>query len=560
MKRIPLVALLVLAWPLTAVGRAAAPATPDDATIAHVLSRLTFGPRPGDVARVREMGLDRWIERQLHPEAIDDHEVEARLAELPTFRLSSHELMARYDVPPEAKRELKKREADMEGAGPAERREARREVLGKLRLDGTPQQVVGELQQAKVIRAALSERQLDEVLVDFWMNHFNVYAQKGKVRFLAGEYERTIRRHAWGKFEDLLVATAKSPAMLFYLDNWLSTTENPIAPRAERPYRPYPPYRPYDPRYPGSMPRLPRTPPADRPAGEAKKGPRGINENYARELMELHTLGVDGGYTQADVREVARAFTGWTIRGLRDERPEFAFDERRHDRGDKHVLGLAMLEAGEREGLEILHRLANDPHTARLVTTKLARRLVADEPPPALVEHASDVFLRTHGDIREVVRAIVSSKEFLSPESFGGKVKTPLDFVVSSVRATGASVGDGRELARRIAAMGMPLYLQQPPTGYKDSAEAWVSTNGLVARLNFALDLAASRIPGVTVSPAALAPPEAGGAIVDRLASAVVPGGLGEATRRTIEKAAGESADPARLLGLILGSPEFQRR
>jgi uncharacterized protein (DUF1800 family) len=251
--------------------------------------------------------------------------------------------------------------------------------------------------------------------------------------------------------------------MLFYLDNWLSA--DPKAAEGRR---------------------------------FAPRRARGLNENYAREVMELHTLGVDGGYTQKDVTEVARALTGWTIGGLRRGRPEFVFNARVHDRGDKTVLGTRIKGGGIDEGERILRMLANHPSTARFISTKLARRFVADEPPAALVDRAAETFRRTRGDIREVVRTIVTSPEFFAPEAREAKVKTPLEFVVSAVRASGAEVSSARELARRIAAMGMPLYQQQPPTGYKDTADAWVSTSGMLARLNFAADLGAGRVAGVT--------------------------------------------------------------
>ena len=461
-------ALLVSVQPALPAPAAAPAPSEETARIVHVLNRLSYGPRPGDVEAVRAMGVEAWVERQLHPERIDDRKVEDRLAALETASLSASELMAGYEVPREARREIQKMQAEM-GEEPSEdeMRQARRELMRKYAgtRKGTPRQVVDELQQAKVLRATLSERQLDEVLVDFWMNHFNVFANKGPERFLVGEYEReVIRPHAWGRFEDLLVATAKSPAMLFYLDNWLSAD-----PKAA----------------------------SGRGMGAPRRA-RGLNENYAREVMELHTLGVDGGYTQADVTEVARALTGWTISGLRRSRPEFAFSARIHDRGDKTVLGTRIPGGGIDEGERILRMLANHPSTARFISTKLARRFVADEPPAALVDRAAETFRRTRGDIREVVRTIVTSPEFLAPAAREAKVKTPLEFVVSAVRASGSSVASARELSRRIGLMGMPLYQQQPPTGYKDTAEAWVSTSGMLARLNFAADLGAGRVPGLT--------------------------------------------------------------
>jgi uncharacterized protein (DUF1800 family) len=299
--------------------------------------------------------------------------------------------------------------------------------------------------------------------------------------------------------------------------------------------------------------------PTATPRSGGQKRRRGLNENYAREIMELHTLGVDGGYTQKDVTEVARCFTGWSIRGLRDQNPEFVFDARVHDRKDKVVLGHRIEGGGKDEGDEVIHILATHPKTAHFVSLKLARRFVADEPPPDLVDRAAEVFRKTNGDIRAVVTAIVKSPEFEAPERRAAKVKTPLEFVVSAVRAAGSNVADARDLSRRIGQMGMPLYQQQPPTGYKDTASAWVSTSGLLARLNFALDLAGGKVRGVGPLPPSLTPEAAGNAeLAIALATRFVPTGLSESTRRTLDTATG--LDPARMAGLILGSPEFQRR
>jgi uncharacterized protein (DUF1800 family) len=480
---------VLLALPGSGAVAIAKPAALDDpARIIHALNRLAYGPRPGDVERIQKIGLDKWIDQQLHPERIDDRALASRLAGLRTLSLDSSELLSRYDLPREAKRDVQKKLAEMDGDPTDEqKKELRRELTRKYRgqLDGAPRQVVEELQAAKLVRAVYSERQLDEVLTDFWLNHFNVFAGKGPVKFLVGEYERdVIRPRAWGKFEDLLRATAESPAMLFYLDNWLST--GPLGGSG------------------GQSPEGAGSPPARRagstPARIARR--RGLNENYAREIMELHTLGVDGGYTQKDVTEVARCFTGWTIARLRQGQPEFTFEPRIHDRGDKVVLGRRIRGGGQDEGREVIHLLATHPSTARFISTKLARRFVADEPPAAIVDRAAETFRRTGGDIREVVRAIVTAPEFFSASVQSVKVKTPLEFVASALRASGADVTDARDLGRRMAGMGMPLYLQQPPTGYKDTADAWVSTSGTLARLNLALDLAGGRVRGVTLADA----------------------------------------------------------
>ena len=529
------VAMIALAVP-TVVASGPPPSPSDeDARIVHALNRLGYGPRPGDVEAVRAMGLEKWIDRQLHPERIDDGAVRSRLVGYPTLGLSVGKLIEGYEVPREVKREIQKKRAEMDGASEEDTARTRRELMKELGgsmqgMQGRPRQVVEELQAAKVVRAVYSQRQLDEVLVDFWMNHFNVFAGKGPEKFLVGAYERdVIRPHAWGRFEDLLKATAESPAMLFYLDNWLSSSPD-AQPRA-RARR-------------GGLLRPGRPAPPESQQGQGRK--RGLNENYAREVMELHTLGVDGGYTQKDVTEVARCFTGWTIRGLRQGDPAFVFDGRIHDGKDKVVLGQRIKGGGQGEGQQVLHLLATHPATARFISMKLARRFVADDPPAALVDRAAATFRKTGGDIRAVVAAIVESPEFVSAEARSAKVKTPLEFVASAVRASGAEVEDGRELARRIGEMGMPLYMQQPPTGYKDTSEAWVSTSGLLSRLNLALDLAAGRVRGVSVDAASLAP------------DVLFPAGLSEPTRKTLEREPG--LDAARVAGLVLGSPEFQRR
>lgn len=545
--------------------------------IVHALNRLAFGPRPGDVERVAELGLERWVARQLEPERISDDGLEPRLAGLQTLRKSTAELLAGYEPSAEARREIQKRRGEMESASEGEQRALRRELRDKTLagLQGSPRQVLDELQAAKLVRAVHSERQLNELLVDFWMNHFNVYAQKGPLRFLLNEYEQeVVRPRAWGRFEELLVATAESPAMLFYLDNWMSVdpqaAQRLAAGRGARAARGGG-YRGGGPgRMTGAGPRAGYVPPTggrshQRPQGEGQAPPQrrtGLNENYARELMELHTLGVDGGYTQQDVTEVARAFTGWTIRGLRQDHPSFEFDARLHDQGDKQVLGQVVEAGGQEEGRRILRLLASHPSTARFISCKLARRFVSDEPPPALVERAAATYLRTGGNIREVLRTILASPEFLAPQTRQAKVKTPLEFVVSAVRAAGGQVSDARDLARRLGEMGMPLYLQQPPTGYKDTAEAWVSSSGLLARLNFALDLAEGRVSGVTTDPALGA--ALGGDLAtlrDQLAARLTPAGLSAATLATIEEESRSgSLRATRLAGLILGSPEFQRR
>jgi len=406
-----------------------------------------------------------------------------------------------------------------------------------------------ELSQQKMLRAIYSDRQLQEVLTDFWFNHFNVDARKGRDRYLLTAYERdTIRPHVLGNFRELLEATAKSPAMLFYLDNWQSVDPNGPhqAPMQQ----------------PGMVGRggrfqiqLPR--PQQRP----QQGNRGLNENYGRELMELHTLGVDGGYTQKDVTEVARAFTGWTIDNPRQDMRGmamaaggtggFRFDPRLHDNREKTVLGHRIKAGGGIEdGEQVLDILAAHPSTARFIVTKLARRFVADEPPPALVDRVTATFTATHGDLRQVMRGILTSPEFFSAAAYRAKVKTPLEFVVSSMRATGAEVANARPLVQQMQQLGMPLYQCQPPTGYKDTADAWTNTGALVGRMNFAMTLTTNRQLG-------------GGAGArtayndrDTFIESVLGKNVSETTRTTIAKA----TTAPQMVALTLGSPEFQKR
>ena len=547
----------------------------DSGTAIHVLNRLSFGPSPKDLARVKEIGVTAWIDAQLRPATSEDTALSARLAPLQTLTMDTAELREKYEIPPDVRQQIQKARAEKDAAEgktstetPGERyeqmdakeRRAEREAMVKqfpelAKLEGTPQRVIQELQAGKVLRAVYAERQLDEIMADFWFNHFNVFARKGPVEFMIGDYERAIRERAFGKFEDLLVTVARSPAMLFYLDNWQSVSPD---------FNPRDLYRREGMggrSRPGGGARPPR---ANAGANAQPRRTFGINENYARELMELHTLGVDGGYTQKDVVEVAKAFTGWTILGERPGGPRrnqdshYAFAAPAHVKGDKRVLGVTIKEGGEKEGLEILHMLAVHPSTAKFISAKLVRRFVADQPPQALVDRASAVFTKTGGDIREVLRAILTSEEFLGPSYRTAKVKTPFEFVVSSLRTTGAEVTNPRAVSERIAGMGMPLYLQQAPTGYKDTAEEWVSTSSLLERMNFALDLSAGRVRGVSVGTSMLSPQTAS---LDAVAARLLPGGLSEKSRETLQaEASKEAHDPAKLVGLVLGSPEFQRK
>lgn len=434
-----------------------------------------------------------------------------------------------------------------------------------------PQAVIPlELMQAKLIRAVYSERQLEEVMTDFWFNHFNVFIGKGPDRYLITAYERdVIRPHAMGKFKDLLMATAKSPAMLFYLDNWQSLGPDSQAALtrtklSEGDLAGLPPM---------ARRRINRQR-IDRLERLAKNAPKGLNENYAREIMELHTLGVNGGYTQKDVTELAKILTGWTIKQPR-QGGGFEYNDRMHEPGTKYFLGQKFKEDGEREGERAIEMLARSPSTAKFISRKLAMRFVSDNPPDSLVNRMAETFTKSDGDIRQVLRTMFHSPEFWAPEAYRAKIKTPLEFIASSLRATNADVQTGIALVQQLNKMGMPLYGCQPPTGYSMKSDAWVNSSALLDRMNFALALGTGRIPGVAVSPQQL---PAGDSADARVVQASLEQSLlgGDVSAKTHETLAKQLDDPqitgrrlddaARpvnagvLAGLILGSPEFQRR
>ncbi|HEY2797446.1 MAG TPA: DUF1800 domain-containing protein [Thermoanaerobaculia bacterium] len=535
----------------------------------HVLNRLSFGPRPGDVDRVAQMGVSAYVDEQLHPERIPDGRLDARLsAEYPTLAMSNAQIIAGFEVPLlEARRKIKEERAANAGTKTDDGEASEAEVAKARQLippDQRPRRILDELTAARILRATESERQLNEVMVDFWMNHFNVYANKGQDRFAIVSFERdTIRPHIWGRFEDLLQATAKSPAMLFYLDNARSVADEEH--------------------------RASAVPAALAARGKANpNAPRGLNENYARELMELHTLGVDGGYTQKDVTELARILTGWSIgrpeggreagrmeragRGRRatmmasapEEPGGFIFRTRAHDTGTKTLLGTTFTAGGIAEGERAIAMLAHHPATAHHIAYQLCQRLVADEPPNELVDRVARRFLANGGDLRDTVRAIVTSPEFFDPKYYRSKIKSPFEYVVSALRAVGGAT-DGRAIAHQIANMGEPLYLCQPPTGYSDTADAWVSSGALLARLNFALALAQGRLPGTQADPGIVrlagASPGRG---VDSAAHWLIGTDISEDTLTTITKRVadgGQGAEPSTLVaGLLLGSPEFQKQ
>jgi uncharacterized protein (DUF1800 family) len=541
---------------------------------AHLLNRFAFGPRPGEVDQVVAMGLDRWVERQLAAD-LPDPNLDARLRDLPALALSQADMVRIYRNPNQIlqqavkegvidKSELAAAKADQglkrlyaggngrggNGGGGAasgadaadiERPELRAKVLEFARARGyrPERELQGQLLAQKVFRAAESQDQLREVMTDFWFNHFNISATNGRARPYLLSFERdAIRPNALGTVRGLLEATARHPAMLYYLDNAESTAA-PDAPtllgdemRSMR--RPAGRFG-YGP------------PPPSRPAGGPKG--HGLNENYARELMELHTLGVDGGYTQRDVIEVARAFTGWTVLPSGPAREavekrldrvrrfgglgfqvdgDFLFRADMHDSAAKTVLGRSLPPGrGIEDGEQVLDLLASHPSTARHLSTQLAVRFVSDNPPRALVDRLVATYDRSRGDMRAMLRTLVQSPEFWSRGAVGAKVKSPFELAVSAVRASGAHVEDPRPLLGWIARMGEPLYAYQAPTGYPDRADAWVNTGSLLNRMNFGLQFASQRIPGIDVDLPSLhdgPEPESRQAALSTFAALLLPG------------------------------------
>ena len=628
----------------------ASPLTRDEQTL-EVLNRFTYGPRPGDLEKIRSIGLSKWFSEQFNPQSIDDSALDRKLTDYPAMKLPVGKMMEMYPdaqmiraamngrngVPGgEGEKQLyktqmeryKERKNGKDNAAadsdpkplpwdiptllamkpddrfnalcklaPPQLAVVRRSIpepdRDKLTDGFTPHQteilaafngpagVIGaEIVQTKLLRDIYSERQLNEVMVDFWLNHFNVYIKKSQqAPYFITSYEReTIRPRALGHFENLLVATAISPAMLNYLDNAESVGPHSPSTSAIQGFSRY-----------GRQP-------------QQQKKATGLNENYARELMELHTLGVNGGYTQQDVTEVAKVFTGWTLGSGPGGGPAIhpEFDRSKHEPGTKIILNTKFKEDGSNEGMKVLHMLATSPQTAHFISTKLAIRFVSDDPPPALVERMAQTFLRTNGDIRQILLTMIQSPEFFTRETYRAKVKTPQDYVISAVRASGADVQSAGALGAAIAELGMPLYGMQTPNGYSMRADPWNSTAALISRMNFALALSSNRLAGVhTDLPSLLKPastealgPEAKDQqleatllhmnVSDRtrqaiLAQITAPPDQQQASLRQITSKGGRDAlanlrssqtkpqpiqDPQTALaaGLIFGSPEFQRR
>jgi uncharacterized protein (DUF1800 family) len=471
-----------------------------DQQVHHVLNRLAFGPRPGDVERVRTMGVDAWIESQLHPERLNDGALTQWLTRFPTLGMTGEALIAKYPPPGQQLVRIAARQQMAGGGASAPRGTpgaaptlSREDSIALAQSARDAARVTAEISTARVARAVASERQLLEVMTEFWTNHFSVFTGKQQTRYYIPEYDALIRTHALGSFRELLGAVAHSGAMLYYLDQWQSVADSGRRTLAE--------------------PRLAQLRPAQRAAmrrrltpeqqqrldNVAARRPRGINENYARELMELHTLGVDGGYTQQDVMEVARALTGWTLtRG--PQGGGFQFRPEVHDAEAKTILGQTFPAGrGEDEGERVLDLLASHPSTARFIATKLARRFLSDEPPAALVERAAATFTSTKGDLRAVLRTIITSDEFFADAAFRAKVKTPFELVVSASRALGGTPDATPRSAQLVARLGQPIYGRQTPDGYPDVADEWINTGAILNRMNFGLAVGANRVPGASV-------------------------------------------------------------
>lgn len=454
-----------------------------DQQVQHVLNRLAFGPRPGDAAAVRALGVDAWIARQLEPQRIADDATDRFVAQFATLGKSGEELIAQYPPPGAQLAQLARQRNGQQitAADSMKLREQGRQSYAFL----------AEIASSRVARAVMTERQLNEVMVDFWENHFNVFAGKDRTRYFLPEYDaQAIRPHALGNFRELLGAVAKSPAMLYYLDNWQSVADS------GRPTL-------------RQVPAMQRRAAARRAAVVAQQRPqlaqlmqrrRGLNENYARELMELHTLGVDGGYTQQDVIEVARALTGWTLsRGANGG--AFLFRADVHDAGAKRILGTDFPAGrGQEEGEAVLDLLARHPATARFIATKLARRFVSDTPPAALVTRAAATFQRTNGDIREVMRTIVTSPEFFATATYRAKVKSPFELVTSTLRAMNAAPDATPRTTQFVSRLGQPIFGHQAPNGYPETGDAWMNTGAILNRINFGLAAASGRVPGIRLA------------------------------------------------------------
>ena len=613
-----------------------------DRRIVHVLNRLTFGPRPGDVDEVRKAGVEKWIDLQLHPDRISENPaLDAKLKPLETLRMEPAQIIKDYSpmrvappftpltellpgdqfrkvmngtaeqrqkaiaaldpeerskvlamLQPDTLEGLPELQKEAEAARKAQNEQRQKEFRSRMpqlndllnpdqmqmayrgnteqltelfayfeparriQIAGAlppnslsafpelrreamkqrqPQQaVIGDLREGKIYRALYSNRQLEEVLVDFWFNHFNVYEGKNNVnlRPLMASYERdAIRPHVLGHFKDLLLATARHPAMLYYLDNWESVSKDafeigPFAPNVEQVAR------------------------------QLARQAHGLNENYGREVMELHTLGVNGGYTQDDVINVAKCFTGWTIRQP-NTKPEFVFAAFMHDMGEKTVLGHKIpAGGGEQDGSQVIDILAHHPSTAKFISKQLAQKFVADEPPPALIDRMALTFTKTDGDLRAVMQTMFASPEFFSEGAFQAKIKTPFEMVISAIRSLQATATDAFGLAQKISDLGQPLYGKLEPTGYPLTGDSWLSTSSLFGRINFGTALASGQIAGVKLDATKL-PANDPAAIARALLGTDPSPETTEAIQKGLE---GHEPTPRYIAGMVIGSPDFQKR
>ena len=503
---IALLTMLVVATP------AGADAVEDGALARHVLNRMAFGPRPGDLDRVLKQGADAWIKEQLRPAGIDVAALDREMNRwAPTLFLSLTDTQKRYNPP---------YRPDDDEAVQRERNQNRQEVRRQLR-------------DAVLYRAVASPRQFEEVMLNFWRNHFSIDQNKNDVAWMAPSFEaEVLRRHVFGKFENMLIASARHPAMLEYLDNNIS--QKPLTDQQQRLVDRF-----------GERDNVPRS-------VAALGRERGLNENYARELMELHTLGVDRRYRQRDVTALARVLTGWSSK-LNHTDSGFYFREAVHDTEPKSLFGVRLPGAGERQGLEVIRGLARHKLTAEFISRKLCVYLVSDEPPEALVKNIARVFTRTKGDLPKVYEAIVTSKAFRDPAARGAKFKTPFEFVVSALRVTGAQVTSGGRTQMLLEQMGQPTYRCLDPDGFADTAEAWLDPGVLVHRWRFAWDLAHRDLRGVKITDAAVGSQTS--ATLTELAA--MP--LSDDTRAAVDEAAAAGGNPARL-AILLGSPEFQQQ
>lgn len=509
---------------LSAIDTSPKKALTNDQQIRQILSRLTFGARPDDFERIKQIGIKAYIAEQLNYESIDDSALDKRLEKLPTLMLTTPTLAEQYNPPkpkptpepsPTATPTASPTAAPTPSPTPAESPTppVNAPTPKPTPTPKNPQMVITELQRAKVLRAVYSDRQLYEVMVDFWENHFSIYAQKDATRWMLTGFDRdAIRPFALGKFRDLLGATAQNPAMLFYLDNWQSSIVR---------------------KYPATK---------EKPARQIG----GLNENYARELMELHTMGVGGGYTQKDVQEVARCLTGWTIRKPNEE-GTFIFNPAMHDNGEKLVLGQKIPAGGGIGDVEkVLDILAKHPSTAKFIATKLARRFLGDDPPAAVVNRAAQVFLKTDGSIGKTLQSIITSTAFLSPKAYQAKIKSPFEFVAAALRITGAETDANRPVLDWITRIGQPLFGHITPDGYPEYSGEWLSNSSLLNRFNFANALATNKIKGTTVDQTKilkdtdLNDPTA---VVARLSDLILLNEVSPRTKEALDKIANESAE-----------------